>query len=148
MVQPIRPVGCFPASCRGTFAFCHPALIRRAGVGTGWAVPCRPNLAAILLGKAMGLDQFRGLLGVKCVTAESLSHLRPVADHCAEQITSVEPWKPWPAHPPFIDEVQRWWPSQDWPPPDPPIIIKEAIPDGPPYLIIWAPPGRLIDLWA
>ncbi len=148
MIHPIRPVGCFPTSCEKTLACSYPALVRWAGLCFGRAAPCRLSLAAVLRGKSMGLDQFRSLLGVRIITAEAMPKLLSVAECTAEQVSPIEPWKPWPAHPPFIDEVHRWWPSQDWPPPDPPIIIQETIPNNPPYLIIWQPAGGLLDLWA
>ena len=31
-------------------------------------------------------------------------------------VQSCEGWHPWPAHPPFADEVTRWWPSDEKPP--------------------------------
>jgi len=148
MVHPIRPVGCLSVSCRVPYVGGFHTLVRGANLWAGRTDPSGPHLAAILRGKALGLDRFCGLLGIKMMAADSLTSPRDVAEYSDGPIASLEPWQPWPAHPPFIDEVHRWWPSQDWPPPDPPIIIEETVNSGPPYLILWQSPGRLVDLWA
>jgi hypothetical protein len=56
-------------------------------------------------------------------------------------------WQPWPAHPPFEDEVIRWWPSGDWPPAEPPVVIEDRLPDRPPDILDWRSRGSLIDFW-
>jgi hypothetical protein len=57
-------------------------------------------------------------------------------------------WEPWPNEPPFIDRLRIHWPSDDWPPVDPPVIIEDQLPDAPPQIILWRDTGGLLDMWA
>lgn len=57
-------------------------------------------------------------------------------------------WKPWPVEPPFIDRVRIHWPSDDWPPVPPPVVIEDELPDAPPQIILWREVGGLLDMWA
>lgn len=61
-------------------------------------------------------------------------------------LLSVGRWQPWPAQPPFIDEVTRWWPHDDWPPTRPPIVVEDHHPDAPIQVIDWRAAGGLLDL--
>jgi len=56
-------------------------------------------------------------------------------------------WEPWPAHEAFADEITRWWPSDNWPPKEPPIEIKEQVADWPPEIVAWPMRGGLLDFW-
>jgi len=56
-------------------------------------------------------------------------------------------WHPWPAHMPFADEVDRWWPSEEYPPLAPPPVVEDALPDRPPAVVLWPAAGGLLDTW-
>ncbi len=57
-------------------------------------------------------------------------------------------WEPWPASPIFADEVTRWWPSDEFPPPEPAVVIENRLPDAPPVYLDPSVRGRFIDFWA
>ena len=135
MIQPVHPVG-WPLLSAPTAIY---ALCRSVGwiSGRWWAywfsgirLPIAPALGRPLSETA---------------TAPALQHGHsPVRG----EAPAVKRWQPWPAHPPFADEVTRWWPSDDWPPAEPPLVIEDILPDLPPEIIDWRARGGLLDFWA
>ena len=59
----------------------------------------------------------------------------------------LERWEAWSAHEPFADEITRWWPSDDWPPESPAVVIEDRSPDAPVQVIDWYHTGGLLDTW-
>lgn len=135
MVGPVRPVDWFvPSVPRAVYALCrHLGWVGRGcrAIWLPWIrLPSAPTLGRNLTGAVP----------------------EPITRDCrapaCREPPSVEPWQPWPAHPPFADEVTRWWPSDDWPPSEPPVVIEDQIPDVPAEIIDWRARSGLLDLWA
>ncbi len=165
MIQPVRPVGCHPATMPA-----HCGRMTRSLDGGPKAHPHRPSLpcaawnwrslAGYLRSKALGLERFCNLLGLQFVTRPVCRFERPSADVAAVMPhdyldslppfspESVEPWQPWPAHEPFADEITRWWPSNEYPPPQPPIVYEDRIPNRPPVIADWYALGGVVDAYA
>ena len=56
-------------------------------------------------------------------------------------------WQPWPAYEPYIDRPTRWWPSDDFPPEEPEVVIEDKIPDKLTDIVLWPAYGGLLDVF-
>jgi hypothetical protein len=65
----------------------------------------------------------------------------------AESATPRQPWQLWPAHPAFTDEIKRWWPSDEYPPPTPDVVVEDHWPDRLPDVVLMPARGGLLDVW-
>ena len=132
MIGPIRSVSLSVApGCRALFdvrlhflyvlARCRTPLAGRLGLLTG--PMSRPILgdATIARARDASFDRWRGA------------------------VPPVDEWRPWPAHAPFADEIDRWWPGNEWPPREPSIVIVHQIPEWPVEVIDWRAVGGLLD---
>lgn len=59
-------------------------------------------------------------------------------------VETAQPWQPWPAHGPFATEVRRWWPSDEFPPPEAVVIVEQQPAALQPAALNR---GNFIDLW-
>lgn len=63
------------------------------------------------------------------------------------RVRAIEPWKPWPAHSAFLDEVHRWWPNESPPPVAAPIADEISFGERQ-RVLLWRGVGGLIDFLA
>ena len=130
VIQAVHPVGVsVPTACH--------ALVARRGSQVCPRVASQP-LADV------GPPRLAG----KELTVEALADQAPF-EVCSlsdrDALAKVEPWEPWPAHEAFADEKTRWWPSDDYPPTDPPVVIEDRIPDPPIEIVDWRDRGGLLN---
>ena len=132
MINPIRPVGLSVVpGCRALFevrlhllcalARCRTPVLGRLGLSIDPA--CRSITGGAFIAPARDA-RFDGWV-------------------CAAP--PVEPWRPWPAHAPFADEIDRWWPGNEWPPREPAVVIVYQLPARPAEVIDWRAIGGLLD---
>jgi len=68
---------------------------------------------------------------------------------CQSGDHSMETWRPWPAHAPFVDKVTRWWPSDEKPAiTREPIYVYAADPRRSPELVHIPASGGMLNLTA
>jgi hypothetical protein len=79
--------------------------------------------------------------------ARSIQELTAGGYALPARTSEPQPWTPWPAHPPFADEIERWWPSAEYPPLAPTPVIEDTQPDPLPAVILWPAAGGLLDTW-
>jgi hypothetical protein len=87
----------------------------------------------------------------------SLETARPLAFKPVEQLTphrsadqQTEPahkWEAWEEHPAFVDDVGRWWPSNELPPIEPPPSTEDHHPDIPAPVVYRQDTGGLLNFW-
>ena len=136
MIHPVRPVGWSMLSAPAALY----ALCSRLGLPYSRCRMLRLALWAPLPVVLAARSQLASLAAAPL--SRDIAAVRP------GEPSAVEPWQPWPAHAPFADEVTRWWPSDDWPPAEPAIVVEDHIPDLPPELVDWRSLGSLLDFWA
>ena len=137
MVHPVQPVGLAPAG----------------GVQSHWPTSLR------CLCQDVGIRHFYAShlpLGLRLHWL-NLETALPLAFKPVEQLTPyqsasqqprpTETWEPWPEHPAFIDEIRRWWPSNELPPIQPPTPIEDHHPDIPAPVIYRQDTGGLLNFW-
>jgi len=66
----------------------------------------------------------------------------------AEQPSQIEVWTAWPEHTAFVDEIRRWWPSNQLPPIQPPELTVEHRPARRLEVVDRRACGGLLDSWA
>lgn len=159
MIQPVRPVGYSALSAPLAVqaqAYCARLIWGDRRCGALWL----RSWIGMPLGLALHQE---GLTALSRGLADTLQAVRagqaigehaPEPDEAAGQPAAGDSdaderveWTPWPAHPPFADEVTRWWPSDDWPPSEPPVVVEDRIPDAPAEVIDWRATGSLLDFW-
>ena len=135
MIHPIRPVGWSTVSAATTLHALCSRLGRTDGCWKGfWLAKARLLIPLALRGQ-LAREPVAPAIRVLCNSLAAMSR-------------GVEPWQPWSAHPPYADEVTRWWPSDDWPPTEPPVAIEDTLPDTAPPVIEWREYGGSLDFWA
>lgn len=149
MIQPIRAVGsCVPGippsgCCR--FRLSLACVMQFRNLNAIWAEHrirmALPNRLAAPLGDVLQARLLCGDFAPRAGAARGVAETRPPRPE------TVDLWQPWPAHPPFADEVRRWWPSDELPP-LPPVAAGTPQSQQTPIIIQWADRGGLIDFWA
>lgn len=151
MIHPVRPVGVSTSGVQYALpAVCD--LLHR---------PTRRGCGRILLWVhvPLGVSLHRRLVELRAADGLQVSPSREAAgalfirgeESGAGQVCAwapIEPWAPWTAHPPFVDEVTRWWPFEEFPPDEPPPVIEDPVADMPAPIVEYAGGGGLIDYMA
>jgi len=63
-----------------------------------------------------------------------------------QSASMLDPWQPWPAQPPFAQDVSRWWPSDEYPPLPPVVMMRDDRAERQLVLASWPFHGGWIDV--
>lgn len=145
MVCPVRPVG-HAIAWTG-----H--VIHRVHAWRPHGLPWPPGKARTCDSRSEGVRGASGLVRFYREQARAQAYRFSLADPLnPEAMTGPwhhHPlrWQPWPAEPPYINEVRLHWPGDDPPSPHPTVVIEDRIADHPPPVLLYPTTG-LIDTWA
>lgn len=142
MIHPVRAV-CRAAARAHAALYCARHLDR-----CKWPHGPRVKLGWGRLSGAEGMQGGPGRLQKFPLTWERSTPPPPRSLLCSADVPDRLKWQPWPVEPPLIDRVRTRWPSDHWPPAEPPVAIEDRLPDVPPQILLWRNSGNLLDMWA
>lgn len=132
VIQAIQPIGLTQAwGCRSLCAIRLNLLCTLARCGSRVAGSIWPWVAGDFV-------EFSRMPSLSELIARTRD-LRPIEP-------ALRRWQAWPADLPFSDRVTFRWPSDDWPPEEPPIIVEDTPSDRPIEIVDWRHLGGLLDM--
>ena len=138
MIQPIREVSLSGPRAAYMLVHLRPDLRRALGHNPTWV-----RIADHLMPPSAVHHLLRTLATRASPPLVTLLHQ---ADPSGDRGEAAR-WQPWPAHPPFADEITRRWPSDEFPPTEPVPVVEDQIPDSWPNVVLWPANGGLLDVW-
>jgi len=149
LIQAVRPVGCAPLAVQ-CCALAVPLAVRLRLVSLNRLyIPW--HKLSLLLALLERSDPGKHPTPVTCLHGDVPAHIAAgaltlfAADH--REPVALDPWRPWPARGPFVDEIKRWWPSDETLSDKKTVVMDTGPADLRPQFVLWPANGGLLDTW-